>query len=205
MNAREDTQTTLAAHAARLVLEEGLDYGQAKRKAARALGITRTLPDNARIEDEVRAQIDLFHAHTQPLELDSLRRMARSWMHKLAAHRPHLADAAWRGTATRLSRVHIELYADDPKTAAIDLLNLGICEVAHQGTQDAELVLVRELFCQPLATSVLMVVTVHDADDLRGALKPDASGRTWRGDLKALDALLGAEPAGPVQATVRTF
>jgi hypothetical protein len=30
---------------------------------------------------------------------------------------------------------------------------------------------------------------VRDHDDLRGALKPDARGRTWRGDLAALRRL----------------
>jgi len=31
---------------------------------------------------------------------------------------------------------------------------------------------------------------VHEHDDLRGALKPDARGRTWRGDLRALQHLM---------------
>jgi hypothetical protein len=31
---------------------------------------------------------------------------------------------------------------------------------------------------------------VHDLDDLRGALKPDANGRSWRGDTNALRRLL---------------
>jgi hypothetical protein len=37
-------------------------------------------------------------------------------------------------------------------------------------------------------------ITIHlnilDLDDLRGALKPDARGRTWRGDAAALQRLL---------------
>jgi hypothetical protein len=43
-------------------------------------------------------------------------------------------------------------------------------------------------------------VTVHlivnDHDDLRGALKPDARGRTWRGDLAALQRLMIEEAGG---------
>jgi hypothetical protein len=39
-------------------------------------------------------------------------------------------------------------------------------------------------------------VTIHlqilDADDLRGALKPDARGQAWRGDAAALAKLLEA-------------
>jgi hypothetical protein len=36
---------------------------------------------------------------------------------------------------------------------------------------------------------------VNDHDDLRGALKPDAQGRSWRGDLVALRRLLAPEAA----------
>jgi hypothetical protein len=36
---------------------------------------------------------------------------------------------------------------------------------------------------------------VHDHDDLRGALKPDARGRPWRGDLAAVERLLAVEGA----------
>jgi len=31
---------------------------------------------------------------------------------------------------------------------------------------------------------------LHDADDQRGALKPDARGRSWRGDARALHHLM---------------
>jgi hypothetical protein len=34
---------------------------------------------------------------------------------------------------------------------------------------------------------------LHDADDLRGALKPDARGRSWRGNLPALQRLMEIE------------
>jgi hypothetical protein len=40
---------------------------------------------------------------------------------------------------------------------------------------------------------VTLHLTLHDHDDLRGALRPDARGRSWRGDLMALDRLLGEE------------
>ena len=60
----------IAAAAARLVVEEGMEYGPAKRKAARRLGQRTTragaLPDNEAVEDEVRSYLKLFHADTQP-------------------------------------------------------------------------------------------------------------------------------------------
>jgi hypothetical protein len=62
----------IAAAAARLVVEEGLEYGAAKRRAARDLSAGRrsvSLPGNDEVEDEVRAYIDLFRADSQPAEL----------------------------------------------------------------------------------------------------------------------------------------
>ncbi len=66
----------IAATAARMVVEEGLEYGPAKRRAVRQLGLgPRTaLPDNDAIEDEVREYLALFCADTQPGELAALRR-----------------------------------------------------------------------------------------------------------------------------------
>jgi hypothetical protein len=41
---------------------------------------------------------------------------------------------------------------------------------------------------------VTLHLLLHDADDQRGALKPDARGRSWRGDTAALRRLLEAAP-----------
>ena len=92
----------IAVTAARLVVEEGMEYAAAKRKAARELGRRSSsrleLPANEAVEDEVRTHIAIFHADTQPGELQELRRVALRWMQRLAEFRPHLAGAAWRGT-----------------------------------------------------------------------------------------------------------
>src|SRR5439155_25341695 len=105
----------IAAAAARLVVEEGMEYGAAKRRAVRVLGKHRPayLPGNDEIEDEVRAYLTLFCADTQPAELAALREVAAQWMARLAPIRPHLTGAVWRATATRLSNVHLQLYCDD--------------------------------------------------------------------------------------------
>src|SRR5690242_13079475 len=99
--------TELAMAAARLIVEEGMEYGPAKRRAARDVGRRGTrqvdLPDNDRVEDEVRAYIALFCADTQPAELRALREVALLWMERLQEFRPHLYGAVWRGTATRLN------------------------------------------------------------------------------------------------------
>ncbi len=190
----------LAAMAARLVVEEGMEYGQAKRKAARALGRRSPrqaeLPGNEQVEDEVRAYIEIFCADTQPAELRALREVAAEWMARLAEFRPHLSGAAWRGTATRQSSLHIDLYCDDSKSTEIALLNRGIdYDVATLDRPGADPLDVLTLAtpCPALDEAVTLHLLVRDLDELRGALKPDARGRTWRGDLAALKRLLDTE------------
>src|SRR5262245_45249790 len=190
------TPETLAQAAARLVVDDGLEYGAAKRKAARDLerrGARRSeLPSNEAIEDEVREYLALFQADTQPAELESLRRLALSWMQRLAEFRPHLTGAVWRGTATRRSALQIELYCDDPKAAEIALLDWHISFEAVGQPDQPDLLRV-EVPCRDLGDTVALFLHVLDRDDLRGGLKPDARGRTWRGDQAALERLLQAD------------
>lgn len=191
----------LAATAARLVVEEGLEYGPAKRKAVKLMGGQRglpgaALPDNEAIEDEVRTYIDLFCADTQPAELAELRRIALLWMERLQEFRPHLTGAVWRGTATRLNDVHLQLYCDDPKSAEIALIDRGVnydvASAPGPRGQDVD-VLVIATPSRELGENVLLRLSILDHDDLRGALKPDARGRSERGDADALRRLLAAQ------------
>ncbi len=188
----------LAACAARLVVEEGMEYATAKRKAARDMGAVRgnarvELPRNEAVEDAVREHIALFCADTQPAELAALRALALAWMQRLAEFRPHLSGAVWRGTATRLSAIHIDLYADDAKAPEIALINQGIdYDTAEAGGRRGEPLSVLSLAarCAELDERITLHLTVHDHDDLRGALVPDAAGRRWRGDARALAGLI---------------
>src|SRR5262245_9800882 len=190
------TPETLAQAAARLVVDDGLEYGAAKRKAARDLerrGARRSeLPSNEAIEDEVREYLALFQADSQPGELESLRRLALTWMQRLSEFRPHLTGAVWRGTATRRSMIQIELYCDDPKAAEIGLLDRHI-HFEAVGQPDGPDLLRLEVPCRELGETVSLFLHVLDRDDLRGGLKPDTRGRTWRGDLPALQRLMQAE------------
>jgi hypothetical protein len=190
----------VAAAAARMVIEEGLEYAAAKRKALRALGPARSrapLPSNEAVEDHVREQLTLFHADTQPGELRALRQVALRWLERLAEFRPHLAGAVWRGTATRRSAIQLDLYADDPKAPEIALLNLGRrfdsldAGAGHLGQAQAMLALTER--CEAWPEPVTVVLTVHDHDDLRGALRPDATGRSWRGNAQSLRRLIAME------------
>jgi hypothetical protein len=192
----------LAQSAARLVVEEGLEYAAAKRKAARDVGHMRggsrvDLPSNEAVEAAVREHLTLFCADTQPAELAALRGVALAWMERLAEFRPHLSGAVWRGTATRLSAIHIDLYADDAKAPEITLINQGVdydtAEVSAAGRRGEPLsVLSLAARCEALGERVTLHLTVRDHDDLRGALVPDAAGRSWRGDARALARLLEA-------------
>lgn len=187
----------IAATAARLVVEEGMEYGPAKRRAVKALGRqsvrSAELPSNEDVEDEVRAYLELFCADTQPAELAALREVAALWMERLAEFRPYLTGAVWRGTATRLSSVHLQLYCDDSKAAELALIDRGVdYDVGSLAGPRGEAIDVLTVSSpsEALGESVTVHLTVLDHDDLRGALKPDARGRTQRGDLAALRNLM---------------
>jgi len=185
----------IAATAARMVVEEGLEYGAAKRQATKQLGVSARsgLPDNDQVEAAVREYIALFCADTQPGELRALRELALVWMERLDRFRPHLAGAVWHGTATRRSDIYIQLFCDDPKSAEIGLIDMGVrFEVTSvNGFQGYPVdALSLHLRCAPLGEYVGLHLMVYDFDDLRGALQPDAQGRRPRGDLAAVRGLL---------------
>ena len=191
----------IAVAAARLIVEHGMEYGPAKRRAAKTLaGRSRSidLPANDRVEDEVRAYLDLFHADTQPEDLAALRGIAAAWMRRLAAFRPHLTGAVWRGTATRLSSIHIELYCDDSKAAELALIDMRVPfdPTSIDGPRGRQHDVLNVFLADGPASdgAVHLALTVLDYDDLRGALRGDARGRPERGDLAAVEALLPALP-----------
>ena len=185
----------IAASAAALIVEEGMEYGQAKRRAIKQMALpSRTeLPDNAMIEEAVREYISIFCGATQPAELLALRELAVVWMLRMADFRPYLTGSVWQGTATRLSDIYIQLFCDDSKSAEIALID-------HQLAYDPSTVtgfngasveaLSMRIDCQPLQESVGLHLMIYDHDDLRGALKPDARGRAPRGDLRAVQKLI---------------
>jgi hypothetical protein len=195
------SSTEIAAAAARLVVEDGMEYGPAKRRAARELGRAsargQDLPSNDELEDEVRTYIDIFCADTQPSELQALREVAVLWMERLAEFRPHLTGAVWRGTATRLNAVHLQLFCDDSKSAELAMIDRGVdYEVGSTTSPRGRDIDVLSLASpsSALGEPVTVHLSILDHDDLRGALKPDAQGRSSRGDLAALQRLMAAVP-----------
>lgn len=212
----------IAQAAARMIAEDGADYATAKRKAARQLlGDVRVagewLPDNETIEAEVRTYQALFHADSQPRILALLRRLAVLAMTDLAAFRPYLVGAVLNGTATEHSDVYLQCFCDSPKDVALHLLNAGVdfdtSESRHFGgrgevetlsflwrgqwpAQREARLLAGEVRAE-LGAPVGIHIALYDADDERGAVRADASGRVARADLAAVRALaaVAADPA----------
>jgi hypothetical protein len=185
----------IAAVAARMVVEEGLEFGAAKRRALKQMGLPpRTaLPDNGWVEVEVEDYIAIFCADTQPAELMALRELALGWMQRLDRFRPHIAGAVWHGTATRSSDIYLQLFCDDSKSAEIALIDMNVTYEPrtvsgfHGNSVDALSV---HVFSKALQEYVGLHLLVYDLDDLRGALRPDSRGRAPRGDIASLRALL---------------
>jgi hypothetical protein len=188
-------QSEIAAQAARWVVEEGLEYGSAKRRAAKELGLggRGVLPSNELLEEAVRDYIAVFCADSQPQELEALRRLAVVWMTRVAEFRPHLGGAVWHGTATRKSDIYLQLFCDDSKSAEIALIDQRVAYLARTITGfNGELIeaLSVHAFCDELNEDIGVHLMIYDFDDVRGALKPDTKGRSPRGDITAVQRLL---------------
>jgi hypothetical protein len=190
-----DSKSEIAQAAARVVVEEGLEYGAAKRRAVKQLGLNSRapLPDNESVEDAVREYIAIFCADSQGAELAALRKLALVWMERMREFRPYLGGAVWHGTATRLSDIYIQLFCDDPKSAEIALIENRVDyeprTVNGFNGEPVEALSFSSLSPE-LGEAIGVHLMVYDHDDLRGALKPDSRGRTPRGDIPALRALL---------------
>lgn len=182
---RDDARSELAAAAARLIAEDGLDYASAKHKAAAAVfgvagGARSALPDNAQIELELRRYLATFvpqHAAT----LAALRQLALQLMRRLEGFQPHVVGAVLNGTATEHSDIHLQLFVDSAKEVELFLLDQGVeFEVTEGGRQTGEPVEVLQLVVRPARTRgmparVGVVIEVHDSDAIRIAPRRPAA------------------------------
>ena len=193
-----DITDEIAASAAQCVVEEGLEYGPAKRRALKALGLPpkTPLPNNDQVEAQVREYIALFCADTQPAELLALRQHALMWMQRLQDFRPYLGGAVWYGTATRLSDIYLQLFCDDEKSCEIELINKGVDFEARTVNglhgEPVEALSIHS-FCKALEEEIGVHLLIYEYDDVRGALKADAQGRAPRGDAVAVQKLIEAQ------------
>ena len=190
--------TVIVQTAARLVVEEGFEYAAAKRRALKDLGLPpRTaLPDNDQLEQAVREHIALFCQDTQPLELAALRELALQWMQRLQAFEPLLGGAVWRGTATRLNDVYLQLFADDAKSVEVVLMDqciaYSVSRVPGLHGQSVDALSVHA-WCEGLQEDVGVHLLVNSPQARRGSLLPDARGHSLRGTAARLQQLLQAD------------
>jgi hypothetical protein len=190
----------IARQAALLIVDEGMEYGPAKKRAVKQLQLERArqeqLPDNDAIEAEVRAYLEELDDPSHAQALAALRHSAVQLMRRLSAYRPHLTGAVWRGTATQHSDIHIQLFDDDAKSIEMEMANQGmdyqigsVNSFTGRGMVD---VLSFTVPCQlpksqPLAIAHVAIYTLNDE---RGALKQTTNGSAMRGNLSAVEKLL---------------
>lgn len=187
------SRRAIAAQAARLMAEDGIaDFGVAKRKAARHLGYSDkdALPSNDEVEVELRTYQSLFQREEQTERLEAMRTIALDVMRRWEKYHPHLCGAAWNGTAGREHVIEIELFLDDEKTVQIQLLGQEIpFETGEHAHFDRSIT--RRITALTLEHAGFLVrLSLYRSDDLRGALKPDASGLPARGNAAAVLLLL---------------
>jgi hypothetical protein len=182
----EALRAEIAALAARMIAEDGADYGSAKRRAAKQLlGNQKIkgdiLPDNSQVELEVREYNALFFGDSQPQRLLHLRKLAVELMQKLERFNPYLVGAVLNGTASKHSDIHLHLYTDNSKEVAIFLLNLDIqYEVSESLNKRREAMETLSFMFQNEGVHLL----IHNHDDLR------ASPRADRANLAAVMQLI---------------
>ncbi|MBX3726852.1 MAG: hypothetical protein KF823_13155 [Xanthomonadales bacterium] len=121
---RNSQRQRIAQAAARLLHEGGSrDYRQARRKAARNLGIDdpRLLPDAAEIEAALREHRALFGDNNAHQWLRTQREAAREAMDFLARFQPRLVGPVLAGTADRHAVIELQVFSDPPDAVALFL------------------------------------------------------------------------------------
>lgn len=188
----------IAAAAARLVAQDGADYGSAKRKAARQIlgelqNRPNLLPDDELIEEQVHLYNALFLADSQPARLFQLRTIALQVMEALEQFQPLLSGAVLNGTAGPHDEIYLQLFAESAKDIHIFLLNknvqLDMSESPHFKGARYDAVETASFLWKNEGVHAAM----YEIDDRRGALKARADGKLLRTDITGLRKLLMPE------------
>src|SRR5438132_5436798 len=139
-NRQTDMRARIAAAAARLMAEDGIDdFALAKRKAARQLGAldTQSLPRNDEIEAELRAYRALYQAEDHPQVIGELRRIALDAMQALEHFSPYLTGPVLKGIAGPYAEIELQLFPDSAKDVEIFLLDRNIPYDTQEGRRYA--------------------------------------------------------------------
>ena len=197
-NDAQALRAEIAALAARMIAEDGADYGTAKRKAAKILlGNQKipgdVLPDNAEIEAEVREYQSLFFGEEHTQRLKHMRLVALEIMEKLSEFSPYLTGAVLNGTAGEHSDIHIQLFAESSKDVAVFLLNHDInyevSEANHFLHAGRSLEILSFLW-----KGEAVHLTLYEQDYQRQIAKSAGNRRIEKADLNAVRALIKESP-----------
>jgi hypothetical protein len=195
-----DMRARIAAAAARLMAEDGIDdFALAKRKAARQLGAgdTQALPRNEEIEAELRAYRALYQADEHPEILQELRQVALDAMQALEQFNPYLTGPVLAGTAGPHSEIDLQLFPDSAKEVEIFLLDRGLAFSTHEGRR----------FSGDRARAVSLIsltwdgvplrLSISDRRDERVTLKTSQAGKAIeRANISEVSTLLSHERGG---------
>jgi len=185
----------IAAAAARLIADSGLDYGAAKLKAARQLlggsaAPRGALPDGEEIDAALREHLELFDPdHAE--RVARRREVAVELMNRLAGFQPYLTGAVWKGICADHAPIHLQLFYDNAKEVEMRLLDerlrFDVLTLPHfRDPRESVEALAFEWRREPV------LLSLYTVDDLRGALRRGASGLAERGDLAALKQRMDA-------------
>ena len=132
---RDHARSAIAVQAARLMAQDGIeDYGLAKRKAARQLGMpdTRRLPNNDEIDAALREYLEIYQNDDQAVRIRRLREHAVRVMRDLADFSPHLTGSVLSGIAGPYATIHLQLFTDSVKAVELFLLDRKIAYKSNQ-------------------------------------------------------------------------
>jgi hypothetical protein len=200
---RSGLRTRIAAAAARIMAEEGIDdFALAKRKAARRVGAAENeaLPANEEIAAELRDYRALYQADEHSERIVELRRVALEAMRALERFSPYLTGPVLEGLAGPYAEIDLQLFPESSKDVELFLLDRDILYEAsdeRRYTGDrARAVALISLTWQ----GVPLRLAVFDPRDERTALKTSLAGRVpARAGIAELSALMqeghGRQPA----------
>ena len=183
-------RSELAQVAARLIAEDGMEYGAAKKKAVRQLGLPENfpLPGNAEIQDAVRDYQAIYQEDEQVERLAWFRAVAVDLMHLLEPFTPYLTGSVLDGTATRHSRIDLLLFPDSAKDVEIFLLDRGLA--FHHGTPKTDRIeAVLMLEDEDMPANLIVLPPREERIQFKGA---DGRSRA-RAKVDAVEALLRDE------------